>query len=204
MPSRPSCLALLLVVLGVSACSGFDLGPEPEPVPDFETVVFDPSLGIDKEDFASSGGVWIRDDNLPDEDPGDDPGNGDPDDDPGNGDPDDDPNGDPDDDPEPQGPAAASGDVVHFWYEGFVFDGTPFDARIPSDGEPAALLLGVPGPLGGLLQGLTGMREGDRRTVLVPPNLGLGPRGAGVVPPNAWLVLRLEMVEVIPAPDDEG
>ena len=43
------------------------------------------------------------------------------------------------DDPEPQGPAAGSGDIVHFWYEGFVFDGTPFDARTPADGELAAL-----------------------------------------------------------------
>ncbi len=167
--------------LALAACSGFDLGPEPEPIPSFEQVVFAEALGIDREAFTASGGIWIRD-HAP---PG---GNGD-----GNGDP----------PPEPGDPAA-TGDVVRFWYEGWVSDGTPFDARLPASGSPAALRLGVPGPIPGLAAALTGMREGGVRTAILPPSMGFGAVGADPVPPNAWLVLRLELVEIDSPGEDEG
>jgi FKBP-type peptidyl-prolyl cis-trans isomerase FkpA len=181
---------VLLAGLVLASCSGFDLGPEPATIPTFDEVDFAESLDIDRDEFTATSGIWVRDDGPEGEDPGEeDPGEEDPDEpDPGEDEP---------DEEEPAEPAS-TGDVVRFWYEGWVSDGTPFDARRPDAGEPAALRLGVPGPMPGLSTALTGMRAGDHRTAIIPPNLGFGPAGADPVPPNAWLVLRIEMVEVIP------
>ena len=41
------------------------------------------------------------------------------------------------------------------------------------------------------------LRQGDKATFLIPPALGYGARGAGgVIPPNAWLIFDVEVVDV--------
>jgi FKBP-type peptidyl-prolyl cis-trans isomerase len=93
-------------------------------------------------------------------------------------------------------PAAAAGDVARLYYTGWTSAGVLFDRVSEEDGPPAALRLGAPGPMPGLSAGLTGMRPGGDRTVLVPPALGFGAATLPEVPSNAWLVLRLRLVSL--------
>ena len=99
------------------------------------------------------------------------------------------------------GPAAGlrpqPGDEVKVNYEGKLVDGTVFDSSYQR-GVPADM------PLKGLIKGwqeaLSLMRPGDEWILYVPPNLAYGEQGAGgVIPPNAALVFRIELIGVLPA-----
>jgi len=88
------------------------------------------------------------------------------------------------------------GQTIQAHYEGRLTDGKVFDSSFARN-EPLEFSVGVGQVIAGWDEGLLAMSVGEKRTLVIPPNLGYGARGAGgVIPPNAWLVFDVELVAV--------
>jgi peptidylprolyl isomerase len=95
-----------------------------------------------------------------------------------------------------QGDEAGPGKIVEVHYVGWLQDGTRFDSSRDHD-RPLTFRLGAGDALKGWDEGLTGMKVGGRRKLVIPPDLGFGKQGVGsVVPPNAILYYEFELLGV--------
>ncbi|MGI9098184.1 MAG: FKBP-type peptidyl-prolyl cis-trans isomerase [Solirubrobacteraceae bacterium] len=95
-----------------------------------------------------------------------------------------------------EGAAAKPGDQVTVHYVGVSFsNGTQFDSSWDR-GAPFDFPLGAGRVIKGWDFGVTGMREGGRRTLVIPPELGYGARGMGPIAPNETLVFVVDLVKV--------
>jgi peptidylprolyl isomerase len=88
--------------------------------------------------------------------------------------------------------------VMH--YTGWLWEndakGKKFDSSVDR-GRPFSFQLGVGQVIGGWDEGVATMQVGGKRTLLIPPSLGYGARGAaGVIPANATLLFEVELLEV--------
>ena len=83
-------------------------------------------------------------------------------------------------------------------YIGKLEDGTKFDSSYDR-GEPLNFQIGLRQVIEGWENGLMGMRVGGKRTLIIPPELAYGERGAGnLIPPNSTLVFDIEIIDVQP------
>lgn len=98
---------------------------------------------------------------------------------------------------EGQGRTAGAGDTVAVHYTGCLTDGTKFDSS-RDRGQPIRFVLGTGRVIQGWDEGLQGMRAGGKRILRIPPELAYGSRGGGPIPPNATLLFRVELMEVVP------
>ncbi len=94
-----------------------------------------------------------------------------------------------------EGATPKKGATVSVHYTGKLLNGTVFDSSV-SRGEPIQFPVGAGRVIPGWDEGIMLMKEGGKRVLVIPPELGYGARGAGgVIPPNAWLVFEVELVD---------
>jgi peptidylprolyl isomerase len=81
-------------------------------------------------------------------------------------------------------------------YTGYLEEGTTFDST-QSKGRPFQFVFGTGRVIKGWDLGLVGMREGGKRKLYIPAQLGYGERSVGsIIPPHSNLIFEVELLEV--------
>jgi FKBP-type peptidyl-prolyl cis-trans isomerase FkpA len=90
------------------------------------------------------------------------------------------------------GPRPTVGQFLSVQYRGWLPNGLLFDSSVGR--APLQFNLGRGQLIPGFELAAAGMNVGGTRWVLIPPELGYGPRGAGVIPGNSWLVFEIQLI----------
>jgi len=98
------------------------------------------------------------------------------------------------------GATPKTGQVCSMHYTGWLWEhgakGKKFDSSVDR-GQPFEFPLGVGKVIKGWDEGVSTMKVGGKRNLVIPPQLGYGSRGAGgVIPPNATLFFEVELLGV--------
>ncbi|MFH0298898.1 FKBP-type peptidyl-prolyl cis-trans isomerase [Bradyrhizobium sp. 31Argb] len=98
------------------------------------------------------------------------------------------------------GPSPKPGQICVMHYTGWLYEngqkGKKFDSSVDRN-EPFEFPIGQRKVITGWDEGVGTMKVGGKRTLIIPPNLGYGARGAGgVIPPNATLMFDVELLAV--------
>jgi len=98
------------------------------------------------------------------------------------------------------GASPRTGQICVMHYTGWLYQngtkGQKFDSSVDR-GQPFEFPIGTQRVIAGWDEGVATMKVGGKRTLIIPPALGYGARGAGgVIPPNATLMFDVELLGV--------
>ncbi|MDA9431940.1 FKBP-type peptidyl-prolyl cis-trans isomerase [Bradyrhizobium sp. CCBAU 51627] len=98
------------------------------------------------------------------------------------------------------GASPKAGQICVMHYTGWLYEngqkGKKFDSSVDRN-EPFEFPIGKGRVIAGWDEGVATMKVGGKRTLIIPPQLGYGARGAGgVIPPNATLMFDVELLAV--------
>ncbi|CRZ19304.1 FKBP-type peptidyl-prolyl cis-trans isomerase [Kingella kingae] len=94
------------------------------------------------------------------------------------------------------GKIAEKGKDITVHYTGYLTDGTKFDSSLDRR-QPLTITLGVGQVIRGWDEGFGGMKEGGKRKLTIPPEMGYGSRAVGgVIPANSTLIFEVELLRV--------
>jgi FKBP-type peptidyl-prolyl cis-trans isomerase FkpA len=101
------------------------------------------------------------------------------------------------------GAALTAGKIAVVQYTGWLYEasatdnkGKQFDSS-RTGGQPFRFAVGTGQVIKGWDQGVVGMKIGESRRLIIPPNLAYGDGGAGgVIPPGATLVFDIDLVAI--------
>jgi len=92
------------------------------------------------------------------------------------------------------GATATAGSRANVDYAVWLYDAAAAENKgTLVDSGSFAFVLGTGSVIAGFDQGVTGMRVGGRRRLVIPPNLAYGSQGSGPIPPNATLVFEVQL-----------
>jgi peptidylprolyl isomerase len=96
-----------------------------------------------------------------------------------------------------------AGETVVVNYTGLLGSGVKFDSSLDR-GQPFKFKLGAGRVIKGWDEGIARLRVGEQATLIIPPHLGYGVKGAGgVIPPDATLIFIVELIGVEEATSSE-
>ena len=98
------------------------------------------------------------------------------------------------------GATPKTGQICVMHYTGWLYQdgkkGAKFDSSVDR-GQPFEFPIGTGRVIKGWDEGVASMKVGGKRTLIIPPELGYGSRGAdAVIPPNATLLFEVELLGV--------
>lgn len=98
------------------------------------------------------------------------------------------------------GATPKTGQTCIMHYTGWLYvngaKGAKFDSSLDR-GQPFSFPIGTGRVIKGWDEGVATMQVGGARTLVIPPELGYGARGAGgVIPPNATLLFEVELLDL--------
>jgi peptidylprolyl isomerase len=92
-----------------------------------------------------------------------------------------------------------TGDSVSVHYTGWLKSGQKFDSSVDR-GQPFVFPIGRGRVIKGWDEGVSSMKVGGKRKLIIPADLGYGQSGAaGVIPPGATLIFEVELLGITPA-----
>ncbi|MGH7639552.1 MAG: FKBP-type peptidyl-prolyl cis-trans isomerase [Candidatus Dormibacteria bacterium] len=95
------------------------------------------------------------------------------------------------------GAAAKEGQKVKVNYTGSLPDGTVFDdSKNDNGGQPISFTLTPTQVIPGWVEGITGMRVGGTREIVIPAALGYGCRAVGKIPADSTLLFKVQLVGI--------
>jgi peptidylprolyl isomerase len=94
------------------------------------------------------------------------------------------------------GQTAQLGDLVRVRYDVHLTNGKRIEGSDP-DAPPYEFRMGAHQVIAGWDEGITGMKAGGRRQLIIPPSLGYGGRRQGEIPGGSVMVVNLQLIQIV-------